>query len=70
MSVLPQEFNSLSATFSYDNEGRMTAETYPTDNSGNTASLSYAFDKMGRLNTMTDNISGDRHRRSQLRSRE
>ena len=34
-----------------------TAETYPTDNSGNTANLSYAFDKMGRLNTMTDNIA-------------
>jgi hypothetical protein len=29
---------TLAATFSYDNEGRMTAETYPTDNSGNTVS--------------------------------
>ena len=48
---------TLAATFSYDNEGRMTAETYPTDNSGNTANLSYAFDKMGRLNTMTDNVA-------------
>jgi RHS repeat-associated protein len=48
---------TLAAAFSYDNEGRMTAETYPTDNSGNTANLSYAFDKMGRLNTMTDNVA-------------
>ena len=48
---------TLSATFSYDNEGRMTGETYPTDNSGTTANLSYTFDSMGRLNTMTDNIA-------------
>jgi RHS repeat-associated protein len=48
---------TLAATFSYDNEGRMTGETYPTDNSGTTASLSYTFDGMGRLNTMTDNIA-------------
>ncbi len=48
---------TLAATFSYDNEGRMTGETYPTDNSGTTANLSYTFDSMGRLNTMTDNIA-------------
>ena len=48
---------TLSATFSYDNEGRMTGETYPTDDSGTTANLSYTFDSMGRLNTMTDNIA-------------
>jgi YD repeat-containing protein len=47
----------LSATFSYDNEGRMTGETYPTDNSGTTANVSYTFDSMGRLNTMTDNVA-------------
>ncbi len=48
---------TLAATFSYDNEGRMTQETYPTDNSGATANLSYTFDSMGRLNTMTDNVA-------------
>ena len=48
---------ALSATFSYDNEGRMTGETYPTDNNGTTANLSYTFDSMGRLNTMTDNVA-------------
>ena len=48
---------NLAATFSYDNEGRMTGETYPADNSGTTANLSYTFDSMGRLNTMTDNIA-------------
>ncbi len=49
---------ALSATFSYDNEGRITGETYPTDNNGTTANLSYTFDSMGRLNTMTDNVLG------------
>lgn len=48
---------TLAATFAYDNEGRMTQETYPTDNSGTTANLSYTFDSMGRLNTMTDNVA-------------
>jgi YD repeat-containing protein len=48
----------LAATFSYDNEGRMTGETYPADNSGmTTGNVSYTFDSMGRLNTMTDNIA-------------
>ena len=64
---------ALSAAFSYDNEGRMTGETYPTDNNGTTASLSYTFDNMGRLNTMTDNVAGDevgRSRARRLRSRE
>ena len=45
------------ATYTYDSEGRTTAETYPTDNNGATASLSYTFDQMGRLNAMTDNIA-------------
>jgi hypothetical protein len=49
----------LEATFAYDNEGRLTGETYPTDNSGNTANLSYTFGSMGRLNTMTDNIASE-----------
>ncbi len=48
---------TLAATFSYDNEGRINQETYPTDNSGATANLSYTFDSMGRLNTMTDNVA-------------
>ena len=48
---------ALAATYTYDTEGRTTAETYPTDHSGNTASLSYTFDSMGRLNAMTDNIA-------------
>ncbi len=48
---------TLAATFSYDSEGRMNQETYPTDNSGTTANLSYTFDSMGRLNTMTDNVA-------------
>jgi YD repeat-containing protein len=50
---------NLSATFSYDNEGRMRAETYPTDSSGTTASLSYAFDSMGRSYSMTDVLTGN-----------
>jgi hypothetical protein len=50
---------NLSATFSYDTEGRLTGETYPTDNNGATANLSYTFDSMGRLNTMTDNVLGN-----------
>ena len=48
---------NLTAGYTYDTEGRTTAETYPTDNNGATASLSYTFDSMGRLNTMTDNIA-------------
>jgi hypothetical protein len=34
---------NFTASFGYDNEGRMTGETYPTDNSGTTASVSYYF---------------------------
>ena len=49
----------LEVMFAYDNEGRLTGETYPTDNSGNTANLSYTFGSMGRLNTMTDNIASE-----------
>ncbi len=48
---------TLAATFSYDSEGRINQETYPTDNSGANANLSYTFDSMGRLNTMTDNVA-------------
>src|SRR5271166_4725828 len=48
---------NLAATYTYDNEGRMTAETYPTDHGGTTSSLSYTFDNMGRLSTMTDNVA-------------
>ncbi len=48
---------NLSAMFTYDNEGRISGETYPTDVNGATANLSYTFDSMGRLNTMTDNIA-------------
>jgi YD repeat-containing protein len=47
----------LTGTFTYDNEGRITSETYPTDVNGSIANLSYAFDQMGRLNTMTDNLA-------------
>ena len=50
---------ALAATYTYDMEGRTTAETYPTDHSGTTANLSYTFDNMGRLNTMTDNIANE-----------
>ena len=54
-----ENFNlNLAAGYTYDTEGRITNETYPTDSSGNTANLSYTFDSMGRLNTMTDNIAG------------
>jgi YD repeat-containing protein len=48
---------TLAATFSYDNEGRLTGESYPTDSSSTTANVSYTFDSMGRLNTMTDNVA-------------
>ena len=33
----------LNATFSYDTEGKMTGETYPTDNGGTTASLGMSY---------------------------
>jgi YD repeat-containing protein len=48
---------TLAATFSYDNEGRLTGESYPTDSSGTTANVSYTFDSMGRLDTMTDKVA-------------
>ena len=48
---------TLTAAFTYDTEGRMTGETYPSDYVGNTANLGYTFDSMGRLNTMTDKIA-------------
>ncbi len=48
---------TLSATFGYDTEGRLNAETYPSDINGATANLSYTFDSMGRLNTMTDDLA-------------
>jgi RHS repeat-associated protein len=48
---------TLTAGFTYDTEGRMTGETYPTDANNATANLGYTFDSMGRLNTMTDNIA-------------
>lgn len=48
---------SLAASFSYDTEGRLTQETYPTDKNGATASVSYTFDSMGRLYGMTNNLT-------------
>jgi hypothetical protein len=48
----------LSATYSYNNDGKLTGETYPTDYAGATGNVSYAYDSMARLNTMTDNVSG------------
>ena len=40
---------SLTATYTYDTEGRMTNVAYPGGN------YTYGFDAMGRLNTMSDN---------------
>jgi len=47
----------LDGAFSYDNEGRMTSEGYPTDNAGTTASLTLGIDSMGRLYSLTDQTS-------------
>ena len=47
----------LNGTFSYDTEGKMTSEGYPTDNAGTTASLGMSYDTMGRLNTLTDQLA-------------
>jgi RHS repeat-associated protein len=51
----------LNASWTYDNEGRVTGVTYPQwSNAGASvpgSSYNYAFDSMGRLNTMTDQLS-------------
>jgi YD repeat-containing protein len=50
----------LDSTYTYDNEGRMTAVQYPsywntsTQSTETGPNLGWAFDTMGRLNTMTD----------------
>jgi RHS repeat-associated protein len=46
----------LNATWTYNNEGRLTGMTYPGDPNGFPVapSYSYTYDGMGRLNTMTD----------------
>src|SRR5947209_17806792 len=48
----------LNSTYTYDNEGRMTAQQYPNSGPSNAPvtgpKMGYAFDTMGRLNTMTD----------------
>ena len=48
----------LNSSYTFDNEGRVTATQYPTYGpSGSTTAgpdLGYAMDSMGRLNTMTD----------------
>ena len=41
------------ATYAWDNEGRVTAETYPGIGSTQGLSLAYQYDVMGRLNGMT-----------------
>ncbi len=54
---------NLDASFTYDNEGRMTGEQYPSwvdqwgDNNPG-PNLAYSFDSMGRLNTLTEQNSG------------
>ncbi|MGD1098721.1 MAG: hypothetical protein ABSB35_42955 [Bryobacteraceae bacterium] len=45
---------NLDGSYTYDNEGRMTAEQYPSWDGVAGPNLGYAFDTMGRLNTMTD----------------
>ena len=58
----PESIN-LDASFTYDNEGRMTGEQYPSwmdqwgDNNPG-PNLAYTFDSMGRLNTLTEQNSG------------
>ena len=49
----------LNATFAFDTEGKMTSESYPTDNAGATASLSMSYDTMGRLNTLRDQLTSN-----------
>jgi RHS repeat-associated protein len=45
---------NLDGSYTYDNEGRMTAEQYPSWDGVAGPNLGYAFDTMGRLNTLTD----------------
>jgi RHS repeat-associated protein len=54
---------SLSASWTYDNEGRALSGTYPSwkacssCSTVNGSSYTYAYDTMGRLNTMTDTVN-------------
>ena len=48
----PQQFD-LTASYEWDNEGRMTAVTYP-EIQGTGKRYTYGFDVMGRTNTMVD----------------
>ena len=46
--------NDLDASYTFDNEGRMTGQTYPTASAAG-ETFAYTFDAMGRPNTMTSN---------------
>ena len=48
---------SLTASWTYDSEGRVTAVTYPTSSGASGSNYTFAYDTMGRLNTMTDTIN-------------
>jgi hypothetical protein len=43
----------------YDNEGRMTSQTWPQDYGGIDHSVTYGYDAMGRPNTLTRTMSGN-----------
>ncbi len=45
----------LNLAYSYNNEGKVTGVTYPTDSNNNTPTFSYTYDSMMRLSSMTDN---------------
>jgi len=44
----------LNLAYAYNNEGKLTQVTYPTDANNNTPTFSYAYDAMMRLASMTD----------------
>src|SRR5579883_2087248 len=44
----------LNLAYAYNNEGKVTQVTYPTDANNNTPTFSYAYDAMMRLASMTD----------------
>ncbi|HTS46968.1 MAG TPA: RHS repeat-associated core domain-containing protein [Bryobacteraceae bacterium] len=44
----------LNLAYTYNNEGKVTQVTYPTDNNSTTPTFSYTYDSMMRLSNMTD----------------
>ncbi|PWU10677.1 MAG: hypothetical protein C5B51_03885, partial [Terriglobia bacterium] len=56
-TVNTSNFN-LDAAYGWDNEGRMTSQTYPSIPNGVSPVYAYGFDTMGRLSGMSENGNG------------